>query len=229
MATRVSRGGGRVPELASRGSTAPRTFFQTHINETSRRSGRRRRRRTRRKARRSRGSQRSRRSRRKERGPRGAREPRGAAGSSAVGATGPPPVSWSPPLPGPPRPGRTEPRYTAARGESPRQPSWDGGPKPPPGAPEATCVLEANFCLPRAVTQDYERLRWRCRPQSLPRRRKTPKVGAWRVPLSPTRAGRPLLSRWPRRRRRWLPTEVLCVLHAWRAAGVFLISPLGFN
>lgn len=128
-----------VPELASRGSTAPRTFFQTPINETSRRSGRRRRR-TRRQARRSR------RSWRKERGPRGAPEPRRAAHPLAVGAARPPLACRFPPLPGPPRPGRTEPLHTAARGASP---SWDGGSQPPPGAREATCVLEANFCLPR--------------------------------------------------------------------------------
>lgn len=133
-----------VPELASRGSTAPRTFFQTPINESSRRSGRRRRRRrTRRKTRRSG------RSRRKELGPPCAPEPRGAARSPAVGAAWPPPSSRSPPLPGPQRPGRSEPGHTAARGGSPRQPSWDGVPQPQPGAPEATCVLEANFCLPR--------------------------------------------------------------------------------
>lgn len=127
-----------VPELASRGSTAPRTFFQTLINETSRSSGRRRR--TGRQARRSR------RSWKKERGLRGAPEPRRAAHPPAVGAARPPLAFRFPPLPGPPRPGRTEPLHTAARGASP---SWDGGSQPPPGAREATCVLEANFCLPR--------------------------------------------------------------------------------
>lgn len=133
-----------VPKLASRGSTVPRTFFQTPINETSRRRGRRRRRRTRRQARKSRGILRSR---RKERVPHCVPEVRGAARPPAVGATRPPPASRSPPLPGRPRPGRTESRHTAAGGGSPRQPSWDGGSQPPPGTREATCVLEANFCL----------------------------------------------------------------------------------
>lgn len=84
----------------------------------------------------------------------GARAARRAGASGSCSLAGgrvarPPPASRSPPLPGPPRPGRTESRHTAARGGSPRQPSWDGGPQAPLGTPEATCVLEANFCLPR--------------------------------------------------------------------------------
>lgn len=43
--------------------------------------------------------------------------------------------------PAPPR--RPEPRHSAV----PLQPSWDGALQPLPRAREATCVLEANFCL----------------------------------------------------------------------------------
>lgn len=99
-------------------------------------------------------------------------------------------------------------------------PAGSGG-----SAGECLCLLL------RAATQDYERLRWRRPRQPLPRRRRKPKARSWRAPLSPTRAGRPLPWRWPRWRqlRRQLPKEVLSVLHTWWAAGVFFISPLGFN
>ena len=92
-------------------------------------------------------------------------------------------------------------------------------------------VVECLCLLFRAAIQGYEWLRWRRPPQLLLRRRKKPKVGSWRALLSLSRVGRPLLWQWPRwqRPRRQLPKEVLSILHTWRAAGVFFISPLGFN
>lgn len=80
----------------------------------------------------------------------------------------------------------------------------------------------------RVATQDYEQLRWRRLPRPLPRRRKKPKAESWRTVLSLTRVKRPVPLQWLQRQP-WLPKEVLSVLHAWRAAGVFFISLLGFN
>ena len=53
----------------------------------------------------------------------------------------PPALVPSSAWPAPPR--QPEPPHSAA----PLQPSWDGALQPLPGAREATCMLEANFCL----------------------------------------------------------------------------------